>query len=54
MGALNEFYWTGLDMNKDYEATVNGVTIDDLKAFAKAFIGQNNVIEVSMSTPATK
>jgi hypothetical protein len=54
MDALNEFYWTGLDMNKDYEATVNGVTIDDLKAFAKAFIGQNNVIEVSMSTPATK
>lgn len=54
MGALNEFYWTGLDMNKNYEATVNGVTIDDLKAFAKAFIGQNNVIEVSMSTPATK
>ena len=54
MGALNEFYLTGLDMNKDYEATVNGVTIDDLKAFAKAFSGQNNVIEVSMSTPATK
>ena len=51
MGVLNEFYWNDLDSNTDYEKTVNSITADDLKNFAKTFFGQKNRIEVSMSSP---
>ena len=51
---LQEYYWDGLDMNTGYEDTVKSITVADLKAFAKAFFGQNNQIEVSMSSPAQK
>lgn len=51
MGILSTYYWENLDMNTGYEETVNAITGDDLKAFAKAFFGQKNEIEVSMSSP---
>ena len=51
MGVLNVMLWEGLDMNTGYEATVDGVTINDLKKFAKDFFGQKNMIEVSMNAP---
>ena len=51
MGILSTYYWENLDMNTGYEETVNAITGDNLKAFAKAFFGQKNEIEVSMSSP---
>lgn len=51
MGILNTMLWEGVDMNKGYENTVNGISIDDLKKFAKDFFGQKNMIEVSMNSP---
>ena len=54
MGILNTYYWENLDMNTGYEATVNAISGDDLKAFAKTFFGQKNEVEVSMSSPVQK
>ena len=54
VGMLQEYYWDNLDMNTGYEDTLRNITADDLKAFAKAFFGQNNQIEVSMSAPEQK
>lgn len=54
MGILNTYYWENLDMNTGYEEAVNAITGDDLKAFAKAFFGQKNEVEVSMSSPIEK
>lgn len=51
MGILNTMLWEGVDMNKGYENTVNGISIEDLKTFAKDFFGQKNMIEVSMNSP---
>ena len=54
MNILNTYYWENLDMNTGYEATVNAISGDDLKAFAKTFFGQKNEVEVSMSSPVQK
>lgn len=51
IGVLNEFYWNKLDVNTGYEALVNSITPADLQEFAKAFFGQDNQVEVSMSSP---
>ena len=51
IGVLNEFYWNKLDVNTGYEALVNSITPADLQEFAKTFFGQNNQVEVSMSSP---
>ena len=51
LGILNGILWEGLDIRKDYEKTVNEITIKDIKTFAKNFFGQKNMIEVSMSSP---
>ena len=52
MGLLYGVLWENVDMREGYENTVNGITIEDLKKFAKDFFGQKNMIEVSMSSPA--
>jgi zinc protease len=54
MNILNTYYWENLDMNTGYEATVNAISGDDLKAFAKTFFGQKNEVEVSISSPVQK
>ena len=51
MNILNGYYWDKLDMDTDYEKTVNDITAADLKEFAKTFFGQKNRIEISMSSP---
>ena len=51
LNILNEYYWDNLDMNTGYENMVNSITADDLKEFAKNFFGQENRIEISMSSP---
>ena len=39
---------TGYDGNKNYEKTLNSITTDDLKKFAKNLLKQGNEIEISM------
>lgn len=51
LNILNEYYWDNLDMNTGYENMVNSITANDLKEFAKNFFGQENRIEISMSSP---
>lgn len=51
MSRLTNYYWEGLDADTDYVKTVNSITAEDLKAFAKSLFEQNNEIEVSMSAP---
>ena len=38
----------GYDGYKDYEKTLNSITTEDLKKFAKSLLKQGNEIEVSM------
>ena len=38
----------GYDGSKDYEKTLNSITTEDLKKFAKSLLKQGNAIEVSM------
>ena len=49
MSQLKEFYWNGLDTNKDYEKMVNSITGKDLQKYVKKLIKQGNCIEVSIS-----
>jgi len=51
---IDEYLYTGVDMNANYETLVNKVTISDLQKFAKSLFNQNNKIEVTMTSPATK
>lgn len=50
MNQLNEFYWYKVDMDTDYEKTVDSITMKDVQEFAKALFKQGNRIEVSMTT----
>ena len=54
MGALYDYYWEKVNVDADYRQLVNGITGNDLKAFAKAFFGQKNMIEVSINGPVKK
>lgn len=47
-GALEEWYWTGIDSYSDYEKIVNKINVNDLRKFAKAMLKADNVIEVVM------
>lgn len=49
MNLINEYYWNKTDMNDNYETLINSITAKDIKEFAKSFIGQKNVVEVSMT-----
>ena len=49
--ALHSYYWSDTDITTSYEQTLNSITVNDLKKFAKDFFGQKNMIEVSMSAP---
>ena len=48
---LYNYYWSNIDTSSKYTETLNSITVKDLKKFAKAFFGQKNMIEVSMSAP---
>ena len=50
MGALNEYYWRGVDMNTNYTKLIESITTKDVKKFAKKLLKQGNMIEVSMTT----
>ena len=48
---LDEYFYTGMDMTKDYEATVNAITRTDVQKFAADMIAQGNKITVVMTVP---
>lgn len=50
MGALNEYYWRGVDVNENYTKLVESITAKDIKKFAKKLLKQGNMIEISMTT----
>ena len=50
LGALNEYYWRGEDVNTNYEEIVNSITAKDVKKFLKKLLKQGNLIEISMTT----
>ncbi len=51
MGNLNEYFSTGMDATKDYEALVNSITAKDVQKFATQFMKQGNKVTVVMTTP---
>ena len=46
MNALNDWYRQGIDSDKEYEAAVNSLTIDYVKAVLQQILEQNNVINL--------
>lgn len=48
--SLRKRYFEGVDIVKDYEATVNQLSPAVMKAFAKQLFGQRNRVEVVMSS----
>jgi len=54
VGCIDEYLYTGLDMDASYEAIVNKITISDLQKFAKSLFSQKNQVEVTMTSPEAK
>ncbi len=54
MNNIKEVLYTGVDMTKDYEALVNGLTAQDVAQFAADLLKQGNKLTVVMTVPETK
>lgn len=48
---LNDYFYNGMDMTKDYTDIVNSITAKDVQKFAADFLKQGNEIEVTMTVP---
>ena len=51
LGNLDEFFYTGVDNTKDYEALVNSITAKDVKDFLDQLLKQKNEVQVIMTVP---
>ena len=51
MNNIKEVLYTGVDMTKDYEALVNGITAQDVAKFAADLLKQGNKLTVVMTVP---
>ncbi len=54
MKNLDEYFYTGLDLTKDYTQLVNSITTKDVQKFAAELLKQGNEIEVTMTVPDKK
>ena len=54
LNLLNEYYFSNIDMNTNYEKLVNEITAEDVKNFTKALLDQGNILEVTMTAEGTK
>ena len=54
VNAFSEYFANNIDITKDYEALVNGITKKDVQQFASEFINQGNHITVVMTVPDAK
>ena len=51
--ALNntwQYYLYGVDLTEDYVKYVNDLSVETMRQFANQLLGQNNRVEVSMSS----
>jgi zinc protease len=51
LGQLDSYYEENVDLNTEYEQTLNAITAADVQQFIKALLDQQNRIEVSMTSP---
>lgn len=51
MSTLNDYFYYGIDMTKDYTDLVKGITAKDVQKFAADLQKQGNLIEVTMTMP---
>lgn len=51
LGAIDEYLFTGVNREGDYEKTVNSITAQDIRKFADNLFKQKNEVEVSMISP---
>ncbi|MCI1648383.1 MAG: insulinase family protein [Bacteroides sp.] len=51
---LDEYFYTGIDMTKNYTELVNSITAKDIQKFAADLLKQGNEIEVTMTVPDQK
>ena len=49
MSNLSHYYDYGTDYDAEYEAAINTVTPEDVKAVLQAILAQNNLIEITSS-----
>lgn len=54
INVINEYYWKGINANKDYEMLVNSISGKDIQKFAESLLKQKNLIEVSMTDEQSK
>ena len=48
---LDEYFYTGVDYTKDYEALVSSITAKDIQEFLAQLMEQKNEIRVIMTSP---
>lgn len=51
---IDEYLFTGVDMNKNYEAVLNSITAKDVQKFMNDLLKQKNQVEVIMVSPEKK
>jgi zinc protease len=51
MNRIANFFYYGVDLNKDYIDLVNSITAQDVQRFADELIKQGNEVEVTMTMP---
>jgi zinc protease len=51
---IDEYFYTGVDMNANYEELINKVTVSSLQKFANSLFSQKNRLEVTMTSPEAK
>ncbi|MCD8167461.1 MAG: insulinase family protein [Bacteroides sp.] len=54
LGALNEYYTTGLDVDDKYQERVESITSEDIREFARLLLSQDNRVEVIMISEENK
>ena len=54
LGALNSYFYEKLDVTKDFEAIVNGITAADIAKFGADLLKQGNKVTVIMTAPEEK
>ena len=48
LNVINEYYYRNFDAYTDYDATLDSITVEDIKSYTKEFLDQGNEIEVVM------
>ncbi|MDR0896214.1 MAG: insulinase family protein [Prevotellaceae bacterium] len=51
MNRIVNFFYFGLDLNKDYTEMIDSITAKEVQQFAAEILKQNNEVEVSMTAP---